>query len=87
MNNGLPQQVVVSDGLAFKRFDLGSARLLGAYQDKTVELDIAPDGPLPTLHIHDGNVLVGGSNMGRVHLWDIASSKQKIVQVLRHPGQ
>lgn len=83
-----PQQVAVSEGiLGFKIFDLGSARLLGTYQDKDVEQTIAYKSPLPIQHIHDGNVLLGGSHIGRVHLWDIASSKQKVIQILRHPGQ
>lgn len=46
-----------------------------------------PEEALPLLYIHDGNVLLGGSHIGRVHLWDITMSKQKVVQILRHPGQ
>lgn len=84
-----PQQVAVYDGeLGFSVFDLGSARLVRACRDESVEPDADfPEEALPLLYIHDGNVLLGGSHIGRVHLWDITTSKQKVVQILRHPGQ
>lgn len=44
-----------------------------------------PYHPNPVLFVHDGLALLGGSNGGHVHLWDIET--KRIIQILRHPGE
>jgi WD40 repeat protein len=82
------QRVAISNHNAgFDVFDLETTKTLATYQDRLLDEGKVYEDVLPVLHVHDGNLLLGGSHKGRVHLWDLASPKQKVIQILRHPGQ
>lgn len=76
---------VSTPAMGFDLYEINSGRPLGTLKDKELQVSDTPDPagyPAPVLFIHGGCVLLGGSRVGKVYLWDIAS--RNVVQILRH---